>query len=126
MDAMNIKKGTCTLFKIALERQYIIFSVTSCSGWTWKKGYPAVGRLSGICVDGSCVLKANGSNSDRRIFIHGEIGRDISQNQRDDTCTKGFLKGFPTGTILAPKVSPKGRSLHFRNVWDETCNLVKL
>ncbi|GJY81848.1 hypothetical protein Tco_0494599, partial [Tanacetum coccineum] len=58
------------------------FSVTSCSDWTWKKGYPAVGRLSGICVDGSCVLKANGSNSDRRIFIHGEIGRDISQNQR--------------------------------------------
>ncbi|GJR45213.1 hypothetical protein Tco_1313316 [Tanacetum coccineum] len=28
-------------------------------------------------------------------------------------------------TILAPKVSPQRRSLHFRNVWDETCNLAK-
>ncbi|GJW39876.1 bem46-like protein [Tanacetum coccineum] len=25
--------------------------------------------------------------------------------RRDDTCIKGFLKGLPTGTILAPKVS---------------------
>ncbi|GKG13401.1 hypothetical protein Tco_0350361 [Tanacetum coccineum] len=35
-------------------------------------------------------------------------------------------RSSPHRTILAPKVSPQGRSLHFRNVWDETCNLVKL
>nr|GEV61847.1 putative peptidase C26, class I glutamine amidotransferase-like protein [Tanacetum cinerariifolium] len=33
-----------------------------------------------FCEDGSCILKANGSNSDRRLFIHGEIGRDRCQN----------------------------------------------
>ncbi|GKE34023.1 hypothetical protein Tco_1453345, partial [Tanacetum coccineum] len=33
---------------------------------------------------------------------------------RDDACTKAFSKGFPTMTILAPKVSPQGRFLYFR------------
>ncbi|GKC11240.1 P-loop containing nucleoside triphosphate hydrolase superfamily protein [Tanacetum coccineum] len=39
-------------------------------------------------------------------------------HKSDDTCTKGLPKGFPTGTILAPKVcpkvSPQGRYLHQR------------
>nr|GEW18348.1 putative glutamine amidotransferase PB2B2.05 [Tanacetum cinerariifolium] len=37
-------------------------------------------KIQEFCEDGSCILKANGSNSDRRLFIHGDIGRDRCQN----------------------------------------------